>query len=464
MKCYAKSLGVAALLFWGAIAPAIVRAEEPDLFHLAAHEILKKYVHAPDASYSWKLRQQARVGEHEICEIIMTSQTWRGIPWKHQLYILKPAKVTNTRAVLFIAGGSWRKQYEGPPQGLNLPSEVRLLAHVAQRLGSVIAVIKHVPHQPILGGMVEDQIISYTFDKFLTTGDTSWPLLRPMVKSAVRAMDTVQDHCKKRWNVSIDGFTVSGGSKRGWTTWLTSAVDPRVKALAPLVIDVLNMEEHLKLQLAAWGEFSEQIIDYTRRRIPQRMNTPLGKLLNAIVDPYHHRHFITQPKLIINGTNDRYWPLEALNLYWPHLQGPRWVLYVPNNGHGLKDVPRVVGAIAALHEHNTGSKPLPKMEWTWSRGEDGSWTIRLTADPAPETVRVWLARSNTMDFRPVRWTSRSLESSGKGQWTFTLRPDAEQYRAAFLEAQWQRPLLPLYLSTAIRVTRPAKAKGQVGSN
>ena len=458
MKPLAWLRGVSCFLVWVVFSPLVARAEEPGLFHQTAHEVLKKYAHAPDSSYAWKVRQQAKVGPHEVVEIIMTSQTWRGITWKHQLYLLKPAKVTNTRAVLVIAGGSWRKAYEEPPQGLDIPREAHVLAQVAQELGSVVAVVKHVPFQPVFGGMVEDEIISYTFDRFLRTGDTSWPLLRPMVKSAVRAMDTVQAHCQKAWNVQIDGFTLTGASKRGWTTWLTSAVDPRVKALAPMVIDVLNMQEHLKLQLACWGEFSEQIADYTRRHIPERMNTPLGKFLNAVVDPFHHRHYITQPKLIINGTNDRYWPLEALNLYWPHLHGPRWVLYVPNNGHGLKDFVRVVGAIAALHAHNTGSKPLPQMDWQWKQHRDGSWTIRLQTNPAPEQVRLWLAQSDSMDFRPVRWTSRTLKADAEGTWSFTLRPDQQQYRAAFLEAQWSRGPLPLYLSTAIRVAKPPAAK------
>ena len=43
----------------------------------------------------------------------------------------------------------------------------------------------------ILGGMVEDEAISYTFAQFLKTGDPEWPLLLPMVKSAVRGMDAI---------------------------------------------------------------------------------------------------------------------------------------------------------------------------------------------------------------------------------------------------------------------------------
>lgn len=64
----------------------------------------------------------------------------------------------------------------------------------------------------------------------------------------------------EEWKLDIAKFTVSGANKRGWTTWLTSAVDPRVDALAPMVIDMLNMPVQMKHQLDSWGEeYSEQI-------------------------------------------------------------------------------------------------------------------------------------------------------------------------------------------------------------
>lgn len=33
---------------------------------------------------------------------------------------------------------------------------------------------------------------------------------------------------------------VAGGSKRGWTTWTTAAVDKRVFAAIPIVMDMLD--------------------------------------------------------------------------------------------------------------------------------------------------------------------------------------------------------------------------------
>ena len=82
-----------------------------------------------------------------------------------------------------------------------------------------------------------------------------------MTKAAVRAMDTVVSYCAGG-NVPIDGFVVAGGSKRGWTTWTTAAVDRRVVAIVPIVIDLLNIEPSFKHHLAAYGFWAPAVGDY----------------------------------------------------------------------------------------------------------------------------------------------------------------------------------------------------------
>ena len=123
-------------------------------------------------------------------------------------------------------------------------------------------------------GKVEDAIISLTFENYLRTGESDWPLLLPMTKSAVRGMDAVQEFTKEKWQLEIASFTVSGASKRGWTTWLTGAADKRAVAIAPMVIDVLNMGPQMKHQKETWGDLSEQVHDYKERGLDDAVVGP----------------------------------------------------------------------------------------------------------------------------------------------------------------------------------------------
>src|SRR5208282_3251366 len=77
-------------------------------------------------------------------------------------------------------------------------------------------------------------------------------------QSAVRAMDAVQAWASEQGKGEVKRFVVTGGSKRGWTTWLTGAVDNRVIAIAPMVIVMLNMGAQGPNQLDVWGQYSEQ--------------------------------------------------------------------------------------------------------------------------------------------------------------------------------------------------------------
>lgn len=256
-----------------------------------ARGLLAKYVGTADPSYGWKERRTGKVGPCRYVEAIMTSQTWQKIPWKHQLFVIVPDTVeaTNKQALLLIAGGSWKDELDSPPTNDKLPGEANLLATMAAKLKTPIVILMHCPHQPIFEGRKEDEIIAYTFDKYLKGAGNDWPLLLPMVKSAVRAMDTAQVILEKDFQHKVENFTVTGGSKRGWTTWLTSAVDPRVNALAPMVIDVLQMEKQMAHQKKTWGELSDQIDDYKELSLDKQLVKPEGKLLLEIVDPYRYR-------------------------------------------------------------------------------------------------------------------------------------------------------------------------------
>ena len=100
---------------------------------------------------------------------------------------------------------------------------IMTMAQVAKKNSAVVAIIWQIPNQPLYDDLTEDELISFTLHNFRNDGDFTWPLLFPMVKSAVRAMDAVQEFSKETLQHDIASFVVTGASKRGWTTWLTGA-------------------------------------------------------------------------------------------------------------------------------------------------------------------------------------------------------------------------------------------------
>src|SRR5262245_381802 len=224
----------------------------------AGETALDRYVAKSDPTYSWKVVRTVQGNPLTQYIVDLKSQTWRTAQevdrpvWQHWLSIVKPANPTSKLAFLRIIGGANGGE---PPQSAEAAT-IRL----AETTGSVVAELKMVPNQPLVlhGDGVrrsEDDFIAYTWDQFLKTGDETWPARLPMVKSAVRAMDCVQEllASDQGGRVAIEKFVVSGGSKRGWTTWCTAAVDKRVAAAIPIVIDVINVPVCSRHHVAAYG-------------------------------------------------------------------------------------------------------------------------------------------------------------------------------------------------------------------
>jgi PhoPQ-activated pathogenicity-related protein len=296
--------------------------------------------------------------------------------------------------ILYITG-------DGPRNG-----DLVDLAVVTQATGMPVAMLFDVPNQPIEGRR-EDDLIAHTFEEYLAKPDPTLPLLFPMTKSAIRAMDTIEDYSRHSAD-PITEFVVVGASKRGWTTWMVGASgDHRVKAIAPMVIDILNFPAQMRHQLEYWGKYSEQIQDYTRRGLQSQLQTPRGHDLGVIVDPYSYRRNIRVPTLIVKGSNDPYWSVDALDLYWGSLTQPKWLLTVPNTGHTLGDGLMAAEAIGAFAQSVAGRFPMPQV--TWNYGTDGG-LARLSVksvDPPFATLTLWVAESDTLDFRPVKYVRAS---------------------------------------------------------
>jgi PhoPQ-activated pathogenicity-related protein len=416
---------------------------------------LKSYVSKPDAAYKWSIAEKNDTGTGTVYTLNMTSQTWQGITWTHRIQVYHPAGVPPGDVLPLLNTGG----------GPNVPN-MALGMEMAKRVKLPVAILYDIPNQPLLDGKKEDALIAETFVRYLDTGDPSWPLLFPMVKSVVRAMDALQAFSQQEWKRPLPQFIVTGASKRGWTSWLTAATgDKRVKAIAPMVIDVLNMPAQMKHQIDSFGGFSAEIDDYTRTGLNKDFDKPERRRLYMMVDPYAYRASLSLPKLLLNGANDPYWTADALRFYWDDLPGDKWVVYVPNAGHnlqeampdGTKSFNRALDALTAFVRSQSGGMPLPKVSNRAEDGRDGITRLRLSADRKPTAVRLWTVASETRDFRPKRWESRDVPLTGDGKTTVAeVKAPATGYLACFAELEFTTADGPIRLCTPIRVLGGAK--------
>ena len=411
---------------------------------------LQEYVRKPEAQFEWKLKNKidSEKSGDRIYDLHFVSQIWQENKWQHQLQVYRPLGVApNSTMFLWVTGGSARPDY------------VWLGMELARKIRAPVAFLYHIPNQPLLdSNLREDDLIAETFVRYLNTKDENWPLLFPMVKSVVKAMDVLQAFGKKEWRAPIDKFIVAGASKRGWTTWLTAAVDPRVRAIAPVVIDTLNMREQMPRQLQAFGAYSSRLAPYSRRGLLPIPETPEGQRLLSMVDPWAYRERLTMPKLIINGTNDFYWATDALNLYWNGILADKWVLYVPNAGHNLRrqDRPQpdqlndLIDGLAAFSRHQISGTPMPNLSWK-HESVNGKLRLTIAATPAPTGARLWIAQTPTTDFRTAKWSEQEVSLSN-GKIVGEVTPPDKGHLAFFGEVDYEIDGLRYHLSTQVQMT------------
>jgi PhoPQ-activated pathogenicity-related protein len=409
--------------------------------HAAVAGPLEDYVARTDPHFNWKRTEQIKTGWGTVARLELVSQHWRGQFWSHYLLVARPNQVRHPEiAFLFITGDG------------NGDKNLDLLETLAVRAGAVTAVLTKVPNQPLYDGRKEDALIAYTFDQYLKTGDESWPLLFAMVKSAVRGMDAVQAFAREDFNQSIGKFVLSGASKRGWTTWLTGAVDLRVKAIAPMVIDMLNMKAQLQWAEKVYGKQSEEIADYTELNLHQKIDDPPMQKLRSWVDPYAYRDRYTMPKLLLLGTNDPYWTVDSLRHYWNDLPGPKLIFQTPNAGHDLGGGKEALQTLAAFFQMIADNQPLPKVEWTYASGPNQA-TLAVKVDQKAKAIRLWTSASSDRDFRDEKWSSRDLAiESGSSAAVGQIETPKNGYRACLVEVELTSPTGHTYkLSTEARV-------------
>jgi PhoPQ-activated pathogenicity-related protein len=422
---------------------------------------LDRYIAAPDSNFSFRKAGMLAASTGVTASILeLTSQRWLTTKevdrplWRHWLIVYRPVTVTRDVGLLFISGGS--------NDGKRPSKANAVLAGIARDTGTVTAELRMVPNQPLTftgdtthTARSEDEIIAYTWDRFLRNGDDRWPLRLPMTKAAVRAMDAVT-----AWTATPQGggkavrrFVLAGGSKRGWTTWTAAAVDRRVVAIVPAVIDLLNIAPSFKHHWQAYGFWAPAVADYERMGIMRWLETPQFAALMTIEDPWSYRARLTMPKLMLNAAGDQFFLPDSSQFYFEGLPGEKYLRYVPNTDHSL-DASTAFETLQAFYAAIVADMPRPRFSWTVAR----SGRITVRAATRPVAVRLWQATNpKARDFRletlGPKWTMTTLSPTAPNTWTTQIEAPRKGWTAAFVELTFAGgSRFPLTFTTEVVVT------------
>ena len=289
---------------------------------------LKEYVQNIDPAFKYEIIDTSSSEKWTEYHIKMVSGSWltdsevNHTEWWHWITIIVPKDILETEALLFIGGGS-SKDIE--------PNKAsQLLINAALETKSIIAEISNIPFQPLdfvddsKNDRYEDDLIAFGWKKFLENGakdsDITWLARLPMTRAVVRAMDVIQE-VTNNININVEGFVVAGASKRGWTTWTTAVVDDRVIAIAPIVIDLLNVTPSFDHHWRCYGEWSPAIDDYVNEGITEWMGSREYDRLLEVVEPFSFIDQLSIPKFLINATGDEFFVTDSWKFYWDDLIG-----------------------------------------------------------------------------------------------------------------------------------------------
>ncbi|MFI4917398.1 MAG: PhoPQ-activated protein PqaA family protein [Phycisphaerales bacterium JB060] len=441
---------------------------------------LDRYTQQRDDAFAWKVARAyaGAAGREHLTgfAIDLTSQRWRAEgqtshpTWTHMVQVVVPDEVEHDTALLLVGGGS---RPSGPPG--RLQEELWI---IAQATGTIVAAVPNVPNQPLalpgpdgeLGEpRYEDDLLAESWVVAKRTGDDGWIIHLAMVESVVAAMDALQAFARteEAGGHDIGGFVVSGGSKRGWTTWLTAAVDDRVEAIIPMVIDTLNLPATMRHHYGAYGFFAPAIGDYAGRNLMQQLDTPFGERLRRIVDPYLFRDRLTMPKFILNTSGDQYFLPDTPRYWIGDLPGVTKLRVVPNWDHAIDRSGDAIFSAIGFYEAFLNQVELPELEVEVleDTGDAVEWVMDVRIPDDRVTLRrltLWQATNpDARDFReevvgkPFRMRMLTPEEDGEHAGRYHVRIEKPQagYTAFFVEDRYdvRDQNLPLVFTTQVQI-------------
>ncbi len=303
----------------------------------------------------------------------------------------------------------------------------------------------------------EDSLCAYTWQQNLLNPDNpELNVYLPMVRAAVRSMDAITEFSQQELDTEIEKYVISGASKRGWTTWLTGAMDQdRIIGILPVVWDAINVAEIFHHQIKSYGGWSWAVEDYVENNIPLYLDTPELEVMQDLIDPYRYRDRLTMPKLVITGLMDEFQMADDEQFWWDDMPGPKWLVKSPNTEHTqVTGIGVAVPMMGTWLTYLLNDWELPYVTWDYEE-DSGDITVEVH-DGEVYTAQKWYATSCSQDRRDFSlanhddpcecgiqvddycsttsylWSKETLEPNSDGSYTAHMDPPEDGKFGAFI--------------------------------
>ncbi len=326
------------------------------------------------------------------------SVEWGGSTWTHTMIYLEPQPPRSNLALL-TAGGF----------GPNPNATFRYIVRFSLASGVPVAIITKVPNTP--PGMDESLLLALSNVRALKTGDLRLSLLYPMAQAYIKAASLVE----KLAPHPPSGFVISGGSKRGWTTWIVARHDPRVVALIPRSFNVADIALVKEAQLDAYGELRGGSKFFRSAAGEGNLTSLPG--YHGFLQEYNPVSWINEvkdkPILVIMGTNDELFP-PGLEATYIHLHPNIHVAYLPNASHtGVHGLEETWATIFSFIKHIEEERPWPEVGIDVER-IGNVLAVNASAQGAPDSLMLVYAEPSRVGERYADYTGSVWRSINLG--------------------------------------------------
>ena len=400
---------------------------------------MSDYIESTKNEFSYDIQEVIYEEKWTGFHIKMISGEWLDskkvdqVEWWHYVDIVIPKQTTTSTGIMFIDGGEKSDDY------FRLDSQS---IENAIKTESVIVNVSNIPFQPLnflsskQESFEEDDLIAFAWNKFLKQGakqkDVEWLPRFPMTRAIVRAMDLAQEIVLQN-DIQVKDFVVSGASKRGWTAWTTAAVDNRVKAVVPMVIDMLNLVPSFENHYRSYGEFSPAVQEYVNYNIQDWLGSEEFKRLMSYIEPFSFIDKFTMPKYIINAGSDEFFSTDSWRFYYDKLPSKKIIRYVPNKNHSL-DGRYLTEDLVSYFYRIINDIEIPTLNWNLI---DNKLIAELDYDGEYD-VSVWTAKNdNGRDFRLWEegelWKQTYIGKSANNKYELNVSSNFKGYKTTMIE-------------------------------